>query len=469
MPSQNYNLYLPDRNDDEYVDETLKSNFNIIDEELKKREEALTLLNNFLTERVENIQMQLNVVVVEGSIDPQVAQARVNSFGIAYATLQARLALADLNYLNVKMFGAIGDGNSHPLSERYNTLEEAQVLYPFAVALSEEIDRCAIQAALNYVMVNASYEHGADVRLAPGTYMIDKNIKTYANVTLKGVGRRGSTLKLTPNSLATAVIIREGGVDGYWVQLRDFCINGQASLQTVAADGILLEDAAEALIDNVGIRNIRGNSIKVTRKSTTSIQPTINKCIIRADKDNHAVDAAGIYLDYGSYDGVITDNDIGYYKNGYGLRLNQHNGSKISGNNAWQCKTGYRFENANRFRMSDNLSDYAQEYGFYFNGCTEFQMSNNQSRWSSCKTPMTYDGVHFYGCSDWLLNGMAIFSGDGVASLPGIGTGRTAFGLALTGGGGNGRIGNLLAKNCTGEIFRDVSVTNIKRMSEVAV
>ncbi|MED3792312.1 right-handed parallel beta-helix repeat-containing protein [Niallia alba] len=51
--------------------------------------------------------------------------------------------------VNIKDFGAIGDGESHPLSERYATLEEAQVDYPFATSLTQEIDSCALKIAMD--------------------------------------------------------------------------------------------------------------------------------------------------------------------------------------------------------------------------------------------------------------------------------------------------------------------------------
>jgi hypothetical protein len=53
---------------------------------------------------------------------------------------------------NVKSFGAIGDGSSHPLSTRYGTLAAAQAVYSFATSLAQEIDYCAIQAAINIAL-----------------------------------------------------------------------------------------------------------------------------------------------------------------------------------------------------------------------------------------------------------------------------------------------------------------------------
>jgi hypothetical protein len=46
--------------------------------------------------------------------------------------------------LNPKDFGAVGDGASHPLSNYYSTPAQAQVVYPHAVSLNDEIDWPAI-------------------------------------------------------------------------------------------------------------------------------------------------------------------------------------------------------------------------------------------------------------------------------------------------------------------------------------
>ncbi|EFH5999358.1 hypothetical protein GS699_04605, partial [Escherichia coli] len=52
-------------------------------------------------------------------------------------------------FLNVKQFGAIGDGKYHPLSERFSSISEAKSLYPFVDSLSQSIDWAAWQASLN--------------------------------------------------------------------------------------------------------------------------------------------------------------------------------------------------------------------------------------------------------------------------------------------------------------------------------
>lgn len=52
--------------------------------------------------------------------------------------------------LNLKDFGAVFDGTSHPLSATYATLAAAQAVYPFVTSLTEEIDGVSVQAAINY-------------------------------------------------------------------------------------------------------------------------------------------------------------------------------------------------------------------------------------------------------------------------------------------------------------------------------
>ena len=54
--------------------------------------------------------------------------------------------------VSVRDFGAIADGNSHPLSSRYGNLTDAQLDYPHVTSLSQEIDWAAIQAAVDYAV-----------------------------------------------------------------------------------------------------------------------------------------------------------------------------------------------------------------------------------------------------------------------------------------------------------------------------
>lgn len=65
--------------------------------------------------------------------------------GSLYRTAQDKMR----DRVSVKDFGAIGDGNYHPLSERFASLPAAQAQYPFVTDLAHSIDYAAIQAALD--------------------------------------------------------------------------------------------------------------------------------------------------------------------------------------------------------------------------------------------------------------------------------------------------------------------------------
>lgn len=70
--------------------------------------------------------------------------------------------------INVRDFGAIGDGKSHPLSERYNSLAEAQAVYPHATSLTNEIDWAA--ALLAQKAANENSKSAQAIHFAYGLY-----------------------------------------------------------------------------------------------------------------------------------------------------------------------------------------------------------------------------------------------------------------------------------------------------------
>lgn len=97
--------------------------------------------------------------------------------------------------VSVKDFGAIGDGNSHPLSNYFSTLGQAQVVYPHATALTNELDWCAIQAAVNYFKGITTIPRGA-VLIPQGYYLCDQPVTaTQQAISFFGETRRSSTIQ----------------------------------------------------------------------------------------------------------------------------------------------------------------------------------------------------------------------------------------------------------------------------------
>jgi hypothetical protein len=76
--------------------------------------------------------------------------------------------------LNVKDYGAIGDGLTHPLSGYFSTLAAAQAVYPEATALTDEIDWCAIVRCL--ALTQEGSVKGGTIFFPVGWYRCNKTI-----------------------------------------------------------------------------------------------------------------------------------------------------------------------------------------------------------------------------------------------------------------------------------------------------
>ena len=111
------------------------------------------------------------------------------------AQLAGTLAFNSGTFISFKTFGAIGDGNSHPISTllTFNgaivsgwTLAKWQSVYSFVTALSNQADWVAIMAALS---------GGGSIVATPGTYLCDQPIVTSAqNVCVFGAGRENTAI-----------------------------------------------------------------------------------------------------------------------------------------------------------------------------------------------------------------------------------------------------------------------------------
>lgn len=88
--------------------------------------------------------------------------------------------------INVKDFGAIGDGNNHPLSEIFSTLSVAQIVYPFVTSLTQSQDYAALQAA-----IIAAKKINAAVFCPSGEYIINHTVTVDYAPTIYGEGGQG--------------------------------------------------------------------------------------------------------------------------------------------------------------------------------------------------------------------------------------------------------------------------------------
>lgn len=102
--------------------------------------------------------------------------------------------------LSIRDRGAIGDGRSHPLSERYKSLEAARRVHPHVRSLGQECDWAALQGA---VLELSRSGHGGTVMVPPGHYRLDGEIvlpnldrydEAFNEVEIVGAGMRASLL-----------------------------------------------------------------------------------------------------------------------------------------------------------------------------------------------------------------------------------------------------------------------------------
>lgn len=148
---------------------------------------------------------------------------------------QLQSSLADIAY-DVKNLGAYGDGNTHPLSSVFPTLVLAQMKYPHATDLSNEIDWCAIQGVINAIKTSETTENIPTQRvvrklLIPGgIYLINKRIDCPSYVHIEGAGRHNTFLDsyITNGDPVINLNHNDSTTQQFYNTIEGFTINGRS-------------------------------------------------------------------------------------------------------------------------------------------------------------------------------------------------------------------------------------------------
>ena len=143
------------------------------------------------------------------------------------------------SWFNVQQFGAICDGQSHPLSQKFATLAAAQAVYPFVTSLSQQIDYAALKATSNAAFGADGSEHGSanpqlnvPVYIPHGICNLGSDVWTIRNLSgseIMGDGPLATQIEGSGNAVLA--------FDGLWYStLRDFEVVQNSSSSTTALD-----------------------------------------------------------------------------------------------------------------------------------------------------------------------------------------------------------------------------------------
>lgn len=122
-------------------------------------------------------------------------------------------AFRDATCVSTDRYGAFADGASHPLSSKFASLAAAQAVYPFATALTQEIDWCAATAALKAIMA----VNGGKIIFHRGTHVFGNDtldVSNAWNVCFEGDGMDNTIIVTTS---ATQSVFYSSTVDYFRV------------------------------------------------------------------------------------------------------------------------------------------------------------------------------------------------------------------------------------------------------------
>ena len=186
---------------------------------------TLTLLQTNIsaeTTRAEGVESTLSTGISTINSTALFQDTDINTTGYTSTSVSGSVPRTIGNHLNdtvnVKQFGAIGDGNSHPLSSIGTlgltnttgwTLTQWQAVFPFATSLTQELDFCAFQTAVNYGTtlntLNSSItstgfkgNSGIEILVPSGYYMMGASTLNANNVAIsfRGHGQRQSWVQV---------------------------------------------------------------------------------------------------------------------------------------------------------------------------------------------------------------------------------------------------------------------------------
>lgn len=288
---------------------------------------------------------------------------------------------------SVKDFGAIGDGASHPLSQRYPTLALAQVDYPHASLLTDEIDWAAAQAAVNY----AKAVGGGCIDFPRAHYVFNRRLAVNGYVGDAGIELRGNRSKLRMTANDVAILLNPAGVDSNDAaseyrqnsELHGFAIYGPGKANT-ASVGVQIQQGA-----NVHVRDCHINGFYRGLHGYGALICSFARLLIQHCEYGTDLLPTVPTPEIGDYDPQFSPNDLHFYNcqwisNIKAIRALSFpagaitfDGCEIEGNNlAGNTADGVRvveFFNAGKVTMIGcHMEENPGQYNLYYHGNNAF-------------------------------------------------------------------------------------------------
>ncbi|RKO63565.1 glycosyl hydrolase family 28-related protein [Caldibacillus debilis] len=232
----------------------------------------------------ENTQKQLNQIVIEGDSSVEAAQARVDAEGNVFATLKERLDTKETQFANeigilneqlADTTSSSGRPSGHSVWTEFEN-RAVNVKWFGAVGNGAADDTQAIQNALD-----SAYSNGGGIVLVPsGTFNISSTITIPRNVVLLGQGYKKSIINIT--SAVDGIVIEGsyGAIQGMHLKTPSSYSGKSAIIVTSSTTGhTWSQRISDVLIEGV---DITGIGIKIEPQSLYGIMDTlIEKFFIR--------------------------------------------------------------------------------------------------------------------------------------------------------------------------------------------
>jgi hypothetical protein len=167
-------------------------------------------------------------------------------------------------WFDIKAFGAILNGANHPLSGFFASLAAAQVVYPHATSLTNEMDWAAIQGAVNA----AEAVHGGDILFVNGTAVTNLDIVLSGNNNIRLVGSGwgniggpvGFGTVIKNQGTGNGITVGNSGADGVgFIRIRGLTVVGQGG----TAHGIQLIRMHNAHVEDNRIFSCGGDGLNL--------------------------------------------------------------------------------------------------------------------------------------------------------------------------------------------------------------